>query len=401
MASASMNLDGGSSSSPTPPVVIDGTGLASTVPLLIKNGKQYSGVEIQITGNQPSGVFLIDNGGVTRGRVGLAANANDFIAGTAVSDVVIAGDNAKKIHLGASGGSAPIMSFDLSAAQSATLGSGAKLILDSSQSSTSLALQVAGDPNTGLGQSTDGADSLRIVVGGGELVRFNVPGASTAISCFGNLGMVTGKVVKIDSSTSTSSVALQIGGVSPDPNTGVGQIGGADTLSLVTGGVEALRVASSGDAIFTGPKVDFALNSTNTANFSNVNVNSASNASRGFFIAPGSTSAISQFGVSLASSVGLYSSVGSLLAIGTTNGSDVLQGSNNVERARIKSAGDVVIGSGNTAQTSLATNATDGFLRLPGCAGVPTGAAVDGAVVVDTDGSKLYVRIGGSWVAMN
>jgi hypothetical protein len=54
---------------------------------------------------------------------------------------------------------------------------------------------------------------------------------------------------------------------------------------------------------------------------------------------------------------------------------------------------------------ALATNATNGFLYIPTCAGVPTGTptAVTGkaAMVADTTGNKLYVYLGGAWVAMN
>lgn len=71
---------------------------------------------------------------------------------------------------------------------------------------------------------------------------------------------------------------------------------------------------------------------------------------------------------------------------------------NGTERMALVASGDVVIGAGDTAATVLATNATAGFLRLPTCAGTPTGAAVNGSIVIDTTNSKLYLRIGGAWV---
>jgi hypothetical protein len=59
--------------------------------------------------------------------------------------------------------------------------------------------------------------------------------------------------------------------------------------------------------------------------------------------------------------------------------------------------------SGN--QAALATTATDGFLYIPTCAGLPTGVptAVTGKVpiVADTTNNKLYVYLGGAWTAMN
>lgn len=65
------------------------------------------------------------------------------------------------------------------------------------------------------------------------------------------------------------------------------------------------------------------------------------------------------------------------------------------ERLRIDNAGNVIV---NTA--AIATNATDGFLYVPTCAGMPTGTptAYTGRVpiVVDTSNNKLYF-FSGSW----
>lgn len=88
-----------------------------------------------------------------------------------------------------------------------------------------------------------------------------------------------------------------------------------------------------------------------------------------------------------------------VLFIGTqgTGGRVSLQ-MNGVEKLSLAASGDVVVGAGDTAATVLATNATAGFLRLSTCAGTPTGAAVNGAMVLDTTASKLWLRIGGAWV---
>ena len=65
----------------------------------------------------------------------------------------------------------------------------------------------------------------------------------------------------------------------------------------------------------------------------------------------------------------------------------------------ITRAGSTVIGT----QAALATTATAGFLYLPTCAGVPTGAptAITGKVpmVVDTTNNRIYIYLGGAWVA--
>lgn len=56
-------------------------------------------------------------------------------------------------------------------------------------------------------------------------------------------------------------------------------------------------------------------------------------------------------------------------------------------------------------QAALSTNATDGFLYAPSCAGTPTGTptAYTGktACVVDSTNGKFYIYSGGAWVALN
>lgn len=70
------------------------------------------------------------------------------------------------------------------------------------------------------------------------------------------------------------------------------------------------------------------------------------------------------------------------------------------ERLRITAAGNIQLGT-----ASLATTATNGFPYIPTCAGTPTGTptAITGyaPMVVDSTNNKLYVYVGGAWVAMN
>lgn len=66
------------------------------------------------------------------------------------------------------------------------------------------------------------------------------------------------------------------------------------------------------------------------------------------------------------------------------------------ERLSIDAVGNIVPGT-----AALATTATGGFLYLPTCAGVPTGAPTSYTgrtpMVVDTTNSRLYVNVGGTW----
>lgn len=61
----------------------------------------------------------------------------------------------------------------------------------------------------------------------------------------------------------------------------------------------------------------------------------------------------------------------------------------------LDAAGNVVVGS------TVATDATNGFFRIPSCAGTPTGAAADGSMVRDSTNHKVYFRSGGNWIALN
>jgi hypothetical protein len=85
------------------------------------------------------------------------------------------------------------------------------------------------------------------------------------------------------------------------------------------------------------------------------------------------------------------------LALSATGANVITAATNGVERMRVTSAGNVVAG----GSAALATNATDGFLYVPTCAGTPTGTptAITGMapVVVDTTNNKFYFYSGAQW----
>lgn len=88
------------------------------------------------------------------------------------------------------------------------------------------------------------------------------------------------------------------------------------------------------------------------------------------------------------------STVGLIIGTDTTGNSPVSFWTNGVERAKITALGSKVMG-----VAALATNATDGFLYIPTCAGTPTGVptAQTGtvAMIFDTTNNKLYIYDGG------
>jgi hypothetical protein len=63
----------------------------------------------------------------------------------------------------------------------------------------------------------------------------------------------------------------------------------------------------------------------------------------------------------------------------------------------LATSGIVYLGS----TSALATNATVGFPCVPTCFGTPTGAAPNGAIVLDTGNGIFYGRKVGAWVALS
>lgn len=90
----------------TPPVVIDGTVATTSVPLLIKNGKNLSGVEVQVTGSAASGYVLRDSTGTQQGAFGLNVNAADWSASSQAGESVLVGPVTVGKRLVIQGGSA-------------------------------------------------------------------------------------------------------------------------------------------------------------------------------------------------------------------------------------------------------------------------------------------------------
>jgi len=82
--------------------------------------------------------------------------------------------------------------------------------------------------------------------------------------------------------------------------------------------------------------------------------------------------------------------------LGTITNNQLEFVTNSTVRGRIAANGSFVVG-----LSAIATNATDGFLYVPTCAGTPTGTptTVTGTapIVIDTTNNKLYFYSGGTW----
>jgi hypothetical protein len=146
------------------------------------------------------------------------------------------------------------------------------------------------------------------------------------------------------------------------------------TLALGTSSVERARIDSAGNV---------CINTTN-ARTSRFSVEQT-----------GTGTKMATFSNAVDADFEIKSGSAGLLTIGTGTGTLLLQ-SGGTERARIDTNGNIVC---NTA--AIATNATNGFLYVPSCAGTPTGTPTTYTgrvpIVVDTTNHKLYFYSGGVW----
>jgi hypothetical protein len=104
------------------------------------------------------------------------------------------------------------------------------------------------------------------------------------------------------------------------------------------------------------------------------------------------------FATSAGTQRGLIQITGTIFDFFTRTGNSMRFRTNGgtVTPLQLDAAGNALAGIG-----TLATNATDGFLYVPTCAGTPTGAPTAKAgyapIVVDTTNNKLYFYSGSAW----
>lgn len=195
----------------------------------------------------------------------------------------------------------------------------------------------------------------------------------------------------IDATASLSAVALQVAG---DPNTGIGQINGADTLGIVGGGQQLAKFSNGSVGVLDM----FEPGSTTKLLKIQVSVGASGERTAGTFVAMSGTGMDLNIGPDINGTVArtlklIYFTDQFRSALEIANTATATLGS----LLLMKSGGDVVIGG------SVATNATKGFPFIPSCAGTPTGvpagysAGTSVALAWDRTNKKLYVY-DGSWL---
>ena len=156
--------------------------------------------------------------------------------------------------------------------------------------------------------------------------------------------------------------------------------------TAITSWSEQMRIDSSGNVgIGVSPSVKFQTQLTTSGEVHRFNTTLSGGAE--FVYGTMRTPGVTAFTAGADASVGWG---------GTLSNHPYVIKTNDVERLRIDSSGNVIV---NTA--AIATTATDGFLYVPTCAGTPTGTPTTytgrAPIVVDTTNNKLYFYSGGQW----
>lgn len=184
-------------------------------------------------------------------------------------------------------------------------------------------------------------------------------------------------------------------------NVGTQTIAGAKTfsaaavfslgLTATAGGitVSAGGLTVTGNSTITGTLGSLTgITSTGTASFANVT------ASGTLGVTGTSTLGVVSAGAVTCTSLTVNGGSGTVSITGPTSASITMtSGNTNV----LATSGIVYLGS----TSALATNATVGFPCVPTCAGTPTGAAPNGAIVLDTSNNIFYGRKVGAWAALS
>ena len=279
------------------------------------------------------------------------------------------------------------------------------------------AIALAANPDTGLYWPTN-SDTLALAVGGSDAVYIDanrnvIIGGSSPLNSSAGRGNIT---INGTSSILNFSISNTEGGYLFHDGTNMSQVVRTNGyLAFSTNNTERLRIKSAGQLNFTGLAADptgaagdlyystgnalklyttawnTVVHSGNVSTYalpsSGGTLDGALTMGNGYQIRATDGTASSP-GISFVSdqNTGLFSGGVDIIGV-VTNGT---------ERARVDNNGNVVVGTAD-----LATNATNGFLYIPSCAGTPTGnpAAYSGRVplVWDSTNDILYVRSGGSW----
>ena len=356
-----------------------------------------------------SAIFFGDQTSATVGRIEYNHATDDM-------PFRVAGNEAMRLNSTGLGIGTNNPSYRLDVNGSARINTGGVLRLFRSDGTTEGLSMQAGTANNFITATTGGLllqgnSGLSIDVTGNVLWRDNGGGNERMrLDAAGNLGLgVT------PNSTGTFGRALQLGRLTLNVNSLSGRFNSiasnayndgswryiASSVPAVQIGLDnndgsiQFFIAPSGTA---GNAISFTqamtLNANGALSIGTTSVyNSAAN--RGNISVEGSNSAIVNFAVS-GTNRGYAFTDGNNFDLAAEGSRSIRLATNGTIRALADATGNVVVGNG-----AIATNATDGFLYVPTCAGTPTGTPTTytgrSPIVVDSTNNKLYFYSGGEW----
>jgi len=233
-------------------------------------------------------------------------------------------------------------------------------------------LAASGDLNTGI--FFPAADTIAASVGGVEGWRLDSSGnlgiGTSSPGAYGKLAVVgTGDVGNFDTPSGATGLAFFENGTG---RARIRTLNGSNGLAFLYGSTEGMRLDTSG----------------------NLSIGTSSPSQR-LHVFGGNyrqNDATNSFGFEMQSGTG----TSRLVTISGGSAFAIQSGNNGVDYLNLDGNGSVTIGS-----NVVATNATNGFLYVPTCAGVPTGTPTAKSgyapIVVDTTNNRWYFYSGGAW----
>ncbi len=231
---------------------------------------------------------------------------------------------------------------------------------------------------TGAGLTYDGS---ALLLGGAMAVT----GAATLSGTL-NLFGATGQVLVANSTDATNGTFFRLRNSSVD-HSYVGSASGAAGAGSIIDYAIVVKTAASKFFLYTANTLALTVDASQNATFSGR-----------AFISGADYSTILVPSVSAQIKLGRTStSAGDVYLGGDSGGFNLYVGGTSTKHFVVDTGGGVICG----AQAALATNATAGFIYIPSCAGIPTGApaAYTGKVPLcyDSTNNFLYVYNGGAW----